>query len=199
MIAYLRGKPIHCEDNVAIIDVHGVGYEVFAPTSVIQEWKPAEEVSVHVSTVVREDAFLLYGFRNAKQKDYFEILRSVNKIGPKLALTILSHVTVNELANAINQKNAVLLGNIPGIGKKTAERLCLELQNKLVPDIQIPLSAISTAPVKKQDPLQLALAQLDYRKTEIDMVLASGDVPGMDEADVQTRLRAALRYLGQQK
>ena len=199
MIAYLRGKPIHCEDNVAIIDVNGVGYEVFAPTSVIQEWKTEEEVSVHVATVVREDAFLLYGFRNAKQKDYFEILRSVNKIGPKLALTILSHVTVNELANAINQKNAVLLGNIPGIGKKTAERLCLELQNKLVPDIQIPLSGIGTTPVKKQDPLQLALAQLDYRKTEIDMVLASGEVPDIDEADVQTRLRAALRYLGQQK
>ena len=199
MIAHLRGKVLFKERNVAIIDVNGVGYEVLAPTSVLDGWILDEDVSVHICTVVREDAFQLFGFASASQKTTFETLRGVNKIGAKLALTILSHLDVNQLATAIQTKNAATLSSVPGIGKKTAERMCLELKDKIAGELVLPTgsasSAVTPTTVKKEDPLQLALAQLDYRKSEIDVAMKSESVPSMDAASLQERLSAALRVL----
>ena len=199
MIAHLRGKVLFKERNVAIIDVNGVGYEVLAPTSVLDGWILDEDVSVHICTVVREDAFQLFGFASASQKTTFETLRGVNKIGAKLALTILSHLDVNQLATAIQTKNAATLSSVPGIGKKTAERMCLELKDKIAGELVLPTgsaaSTVTPTVVKKEDPLQLALAQLDYRKSEIDVAMKSESVPSMDAASLQERLSAALRVL----
>ena len=199
MIAHLRGTVLFKQNNIAIIDVNGVGYEVLAPTSVLDGWILEEEVSAHICTVVREDAFQLFGFGSASQKTTFETLRGVNKIGAKLALTILSHLDVNQLATAIQTKNAATLSSIPGIGKKTAERMCLELKDKIAGELVLPTgtggSAIAQTTIKKEDPLQLALAQLDYRKSEIDVALKADSVPSMDEASLQERLSAALRVL----
>ena len=124
-------------------------------------------------------------------------MRSVNKIGAKLALTILSHLDVNQLASAIQTKNAAMLSSVPGIGKKTAERMCLELKDKISGDISIPAvtGGIIQTVIKKEDPLQLALAQLDYRKSEIDVALKADSVPGINDASLQERLSAALRVL----
>ena len=136
--------------------------------------------------------------KNASQKTTFETLRGVNKIGAKLALTILSHLDVNQLATAIQTKNAATLSSIPGIGKKTAERMCLELKDKIAGELVIPQAGgttITNVPIKREDPLQLALAQLDYRKSEIDVALKSDSVPDMDSASLQERLSAALRVL----
>lgn len=201
MIAYLRGK-LHAKTNTAmIIDVNGVGYEVFSPTSFLQNSVLGDEIEINIKTVVREDAFLLYGFESKNQKDAFEVLCSVNKIGAKLAMTILSHLDLNTLVVAVEQKDAVTLSSVPGIGKKTAERMCLELKGKLNLGIEIDiLGAIKPkAPKKQEDPLQLALAQLDYRKSEINAVIDSGAVPDMDSASLQERLGAALRYLAKQQ
>ncbi len=198
MIAHLRGTVFHKDTNFAIIDVNGVGYEVLAPSSVLNEWILDSEISTHICTVVREDAFQLFGFASASQKETFETLRSVNKIGAKLALTILSHLDVNQLASAIQSKNAAVLSSVPGIGKKTAERMCLELKDKITGDINIPSVTGGTqkpAVAKQEDPLQLALAQLDYRKSEIDIALNSDAVPAIDAASLQERLSAALRVL----
>lgn len=198
MIAHLRGTVLFKQNNVAVIDINGVGYEVIAPTSVLNEWIVDEEVSAHICTVVREDAFQLFGFASAAQKTTFETLRGVNKIGAKLALTILSHLGVNQLATAIQTKNAAMLSSVPGIGKKTAERMCLELKDKIAGELVIPQgtgSTITSTPIKKEDPLQLALAQLDYRKSEIDVALKSDSVPDMESASLQERLSAALRVL----
>ena len=198
MIAHLRGTILFKQNHVAVIDVNGVGYEVLTPTSVLDGWVLEEEVSAHICTVVREDAFQLFGFASAAQKTTFETLRGVNKIGAKLALTILSHLDVNQLATAIQTKNAATLSSIPGIGKKTAERMCLELKDKIAGDLVIPHgtgTTITNTAVKKEDPLQLALAQLDYRKSEIDVALKSDSVPDMDSASLQERLSAALRVL----
>ena len=198
MIAHLRGTILFKQNHVAVIDVNGVGYEVLTPTSVLDGWVLEEEVSAHICTVVREDAFQLFGFASAAQKTTFETLRGVNKIGAKLALTILSHLDVNQLATAIQTKNAATLSSIPGIGKKTAERMCLELKDKIAGDLVIPHGAgttITNTTIKKEDPLQLALAQLDYRKSEIDVALKSDSVPDMDSASLQERLSAALRVL----
>ena len=198
MIAYLRGKLIAKEVSSLIVDVHGVGYEVFSPTSIAQEALLNEEIVLHISTVVREDAFLLYGFTSPTQKQTFDILRGVNKIGAKLALTILSHLDLSTLTKAIETNDASTLSSVPGIGKKTAERMCLELKGKLHGDINIDLTLSAPKAVKKEDPLQLALAQLDYRKSEIDSVLQSADVPNDSEAPLEERLRAALRFLAKQ-
>jgi len=199
MIAHLRGTVLFKQNNIAIIDVNGVGYEVLAPTSVLDSWILEEEVCVHICTVVREDAFQLFGFGSASQKTTFETLRGVNKIGAKLALTILSHLDVNQLATAIQTKNAATLSSIPGIGKKTAERMCLELKDKIAGELVLPTgtggSTITQTTIKKEDPLQLALAQLDYRKSEIDVALKADSVPAMNEASLQERLSAALRVL----
>ncbi len=198
MIAHLRGTISFKQNHVAVIDVNGVGYEVLAPTSVLDSWVLESEVSAHICTVVREDAFQLFGFESAAQKTTFETLRGVNKIGAKLALTILSHLDINQLATAIQTKNAATLSSVPGIGKKTAERMCLELKDKIAGELVLPRGAgtsIASTPMKKEDPLQLALAQLDYRKSEIDVALKSDSVPGMDSASLQERLSAALRVL----
>lgn len=198
MIAHLRGTILFKQNHIAVIDVNGVGYEVLAPISVLDGWVVDTEVSAHICTVVREDAFQLFGFASATQKITFETLRSVNKIGAKLALTILSHLDVNQLATAIQTKNAATLSSVPGIGKKTAERMCLELKDKIAGELVLPRGAGSTitnTPIKREDPLQLALAQLDYRKSEIDVALKSESVPGIDGASLQERLSAALRVL----
>ena len=198
MIAHLRGTVLFKHNNAAVIDVNGVGYEVLTPTSVLNEWVVNEEIAAHICTVVREDAFQLFGFASAAQKTTFETLRGVNKIGAKLALTLLSHLDVNQLATAIQTKNAATLSSVPGIGKKTAERMCLELKDKIAGELVIPQgggTSITNAPIKKEDPLQLALAQLDYRKSEIDVALKSDSVPDMDSASLQERLSAALRVL----
>lgn len=198
MIAHLRGTILFKQNHIAVIDVNGVGYEVLAPTSVLDGWALEDEVSTHICTVVREDAFQLFGFASAAQKTTFETLRSVNKIGAKLALTILSHLDVNQLATAIQTKNAATLSSIPGIGKKTAERMCLELKDKIAGELVLPRgtgTTIKNTAIKKEDPLQLALAQLDYRKSEIDVALKSDSVPDMDSASLQERLSAALRVL----
>jgi len=199
MIAYLRGKTAIKSLSSLIIDVNGVGYEVFAPTSVCKDIILNEEIELHICTVVREDAFLLYGFSTSNQKQAFDTLRGVNKIGAKLAITILSNLDVTALARAVESNDSRTLSSIPGIGKKTAERMCLELKGKLNVDLNIPITGgtVST-PVRKEDPLQLALAQLDYRKSEIDAVLQSSDVPALDEAPLEERLRSALHFLAKQ-
>jgi holliday junction DNA helicase RuvA len=197
MIAFLRGKVLTKRDSDLIIDVNGVGYEVFAPTSVCDSLLLADNIELHICTVVREDAFTLFGFSSTSQKQTFNTLRSVNKIGAKLALGILSHFDVNTLARAIESNDSRSLSSIPGIGKKTAERMCLELKGKLNADLNLEIEGIK--PIKRQeDPLQLALAQLDYRKTEIDGALQSPTVPKMDSAPLEDRLRAALRFLAKQ-
>ena len=200
MIAHLQGTILDKGTQTTIIDVNGVGYEVFAPSSVLSQWSLNDEVSAHIATVVREDAFQLFGFSSKSQKSAFDTLRSVNKIGAKLALTILSHLDVNQLSTAIQTKNSAILSSVPGIGKKTAERMCLELKDKIIADANLPATTgLGTQPSpKRDDPLKLALAQLDYRKSEIDIALRSEAVPDMDDASLQERLRAALRVLAQQ-
>ena len=196
MIAYLRGTVRHLDHQTIILDVNGVGYQVFSPTSIVESLTLEEETELHICTVVREDAFMLYGFQKAAQQKAFEALRGVNKIGAKLALTILSHLSIGELANAIEMDNSKALSAIPGIGAKTASRMCLELKDKLPVELSgTPSSTRAPLPSRVEDPLQLALAQLDYRKSEIDLVFSSGAIPDSESATLQERLSAALRFL----
>ena len=132
MIALLRGVLLEKHPNQAIVDVHGVGYDVNIPISTFAKLPDAgAEVRLRSHTHVREDALLLYGFLTQDEKALFEKLISVSGIGPKLAVTVLSGLAAGELLTAIRAGDVAKLVRVPGIGKKTAERLVLELRDKL--------------------------------------------------------------------
>lgn len=201
MISLLTGKAAIRHADSITLDVNGVGYLVHISKMELPEITLEREYELQISTIVREDSITLFGFQTSEQREVFDILRSVNKVGPKLAMGILGSISVPDLVAAVQSKNTVTLSKIPGIGKKTAERICLELNNKLSRlSISIPMTAggIPIPERKKSDPLQLALAQLDYRKSEIDVVLSSRSVPSMEEASIEERLRAALSFLAKQ-
>ena len=192
MIAMLRGVIAQRDLSTAVVDVNGVGYLVQIPANVSTELGEGEETVLHISTAVREDAITLFGFLSPEDRTTFEMLREVNGVGPRTALNILSQMSRADLHRAISNEEIAVLTKLKGLGKKTAERLCLELKNK------IPQTFTPTTMAGRQaetDPLLLALAQLDYRKSEIDRAVNSDDVPGMSEAPVGARLQAALRVL----
>lgn len=134
MIGYLRGEVIYLYTDYVLLDVHGVGYRVFIANSTRQKLRLHEEASLFVYTSVREDAIILYGFATQEEYDLFLQLLSVSGIGPKVALGILSSITVEGLCRAIQNKQASVLTKLPGIGKKSAERLILELKDKVAFD-----------------------------------------------------------------
>jgi Holliday junction DNA helicase RuvA len=132
MIAYLRGTLLEKHPNQVIVDVQGVGYDVIIPVSTFSSLPDAGgTVQLRIHTHVREDALQLFGFSSAQEKTVFERLISVSGIGPKLGITILSGLAVGDLITAIRAGQLDTLVRIPGVGKKTAERMVLELRDKL--------------------------------------------------------------------
>ncbi|HUI84548.1 MAG TPA: Holliday junction branch migration protein RuvA [Candidatus Binatia bacterium] len=132
MIAHIRGRLIVRHPNQAIVEAGGVGYDVIISVPTFSELPPAgNEVALHIHTHVREDALALYGFLRAEEKQLFEKLITVSGIGPKLAITILSGMATGDMVGAIRANDFARLTRIPGIGRKTAERMCVELRDKL--------------------------------------------------------------------
>lgn len=132
MIAQLTGKLTQKQPNIIIIDVGGVGYEVTIPVSTFYELgEPGSDVSLRIHTNVREDSIQLFGFWTAREKELFLRLTSVSGIGPKLAITMLSGMPATELITAIRNNDLARLTSMPGVGKKTAERVVVELRDKL--------------------------------------------------------------------
>ncbi|MDR3749435.1 MAG: Holliday junction branch migration protein RuvA [Acidobacteriota bacterium] len=132
MIAHLRGRLIAKHPNQAIVEAGGVGYDVTITIPTFSDLPAAgSEVALHIHTHVREDALALYGFLRSEEKQLFEKLITVSGIGPKLAITILSGMATEEMVGAIRSNDFARLTRIPGIGRKTAERMCVELRDKL--------------------------------------------------------------------
>lgn len=132
MIAYLRGTVRFKRPNRVVIDAGGVGYDVIIPVSTFYGLEEeGREAALHIHTHVREDALALFGFKTEREKILFEELMSVSGVGPKLAITILSGLELDELIAALRKSDLVSLTHIPGVGRKTAERLVLELRDKL--------------------------------------------------------------------
>ena len=146
MIAHLKGILLSKSPNAIIIDNNGLGYEVFVPLSTFYTLPDEEgqEISLHIHTHVREDAFILFGFKTILEKKIFRLLISVSGIGPKLAVNILSGIGPDTLLEAIAHGDVAKLQSIPGVGKKTAERISLELKDKA----QSARSDIDLPPVK---------------------------------------------------
>jgi Holliday junction DNA helicase RuvA len=163
MIAHLRGKLLVKRPNQAIVETGGVGYDVAISIPTFSELPVVgTEVSLHIHTHVREDLIALYGFMRAAEKILFEKLITVSGIGPKLAMTILSGMAADEMSGAIRGNDVARLTRIPGIGKKTAERMILELRDKLPPaGAEVPVAPTMNA--VEQDVLS-ALLNLGYQR-----------------------------------
>ncbi|HYL93661.1 MAG TPA: Holliday junction branch migration protein RuvA [Alphaproteobacteria bacterium] len=170
MIAHLRGKLISKHPNQAIVEAAGVGYEVNISIPTFSALPSlGAEVALFVHTHVREDALALYGFLKNEEKQLFERLISVSGIGPRLAITILSGMAAEATVAAIQGNNVAALTRIPGIGKKTAERMVLELRDKLQ---AFALPAIATAASPLEEDVLSALVNLGYQRAVAEKTLA---------------------------
>jgi len=205
MIACLRGELFYKGADRVVVDVNGVGYEVFCTeASLYQLPETGHEVFFFVHTEVREDAIKLYGFLDETERRMFLKLNDVSGIGPKLALNILSGMRVAELARNIAGQNIGLLTRLPGVGKKTAERLCLELKDKMdfIPDT--PLASPLTGAEQSEDEGQVAdvisvLVNLGYprssARTAVDKVRRQMPEEQFAALRLEELLRLALRSL----
>jgi len=172
MIAHLRGKLLAKHPNQALVETAGVGYDVTISVPTFSDL-PAigAEVALHIHTHVREDVIALYGFLRPSEKFLFEKLISVSGIGPKLAITILSGMAADEMVGAIRGNDVVRLTRIPGIGRKTAERMVLELRDKL-PEVSAPAApATPTLGATEEDVLS-ALVNLGYQRAAAEKALS---------------------------
>jgi Holliday junction DNA helicase RuvA len=199
MIGRLTGRVVSDEVDTIVLDVRGVGYELTIPLGTVgRAPKSAEgESTLFVHTHAREDALLLYGFASEADRRTFRTLIGVSNVGPKTALALLSALPAEELARAIQAKDVAGLTRIPGVGKKTAERLVLELKDKLLPSVgtaaQTPAAA--NAPVLGGAEVLIgALVRMGFKPAEVERAVASmGD--GATKAPLADAVREALKLL----
>jgi holliday junction DNA helicase RuvA len=187
VIARIRGRPVAHDAEGLVVEVAGVGYRVLATPSVIRKADGADEVVVETHLHVREDALQLFGFADADERTLFEQLLSVSGVGPKAALAIVSGYSPGELKRAIVREDADLFQTIPGIGKKTAQRVVLELKERIAP-----LAAVEAPHLRAGDGHVVArdaLVELGYSVAEAEERLAGTDA----ELPPAERVRQALR------
>jgi Holliday junction DNA helicase RuvA len=170
VIAHLRGRVLRKEPQEVVVDVAGVGYRVTIPVSTFYRLgDEGSEVSLLTHTHVREDAIALFGFVTAGEQDLFEKLISVAGVGPKLAINVLSGIEAPDLVAALKASDVARLIRIPGVGKKTAERLVLELKDKMPVLVPTPEAAAAAAPpASPRDDLVSALVHLGYSRPEAE-------------------------------
>jgi holliday junction DNA helicase RuvA len=185
MIARLRGKPVASTPEGLVLDVGGVGYLVAATPTAARKADGADEVTVETYLHVREDALQLYGFADRAERELFVHLLTVNGIGPKVALAIVSGSPADELRRAIVREDTARFVAIPGIGKKTAERIVLELKEKLGAGVPEHVAVSSDSHVVARD----ALVELGYTVGDAERALAETD----PELPAEERVRLALR------
>lgn len=200
MISYIRGELVSLESDKAIVDVGGIGYGIFMPGHAMSLLPPTgSEVKLHTYLNVKEDAMQLYGFLTKDDLDVFKLLITVNGIGPKGGLGILSVLTPDELRFAVMAKDVKAISAAPGVGKKTAEKLILELKDKLsIEDVlnhQVEENSSAAAPAgqEKQAEAVQALVALGYGNTEALRAVRKVE---MDEnTGVEEILKSALKFL----
>ncbi|HQR37339.1 MAG TPA: Holliday junction branch migration protein RuvA [Blastocatellia bacterium] len=201
MIAHLAGTVLLKQPNVVVIDVNGVGYEVTIPVSTFYDiGDVGSALSLRVHTYVREDVIQLFGFRTGREKDLFLKLTSVTGIGPKLAITILSGMSPDELIPAIRANDLARLTSIPGVGKKTAERVVMELRDKMAAMMGPEAEAAYSAPGGAgsgdavRDDTVAALLSLGYQRALAEKAVARVLDQDPDQS-IEQVLRASLKLL----
>jgi holliday junction DNA helicase RuvA len=204
MIGQLTGVVLADEaDGTVVLDVNGVGYELLTPLGAIGRARAVrnaaagDPIMLHVHTHVREDALQLYGFATAADKTAFRTLISVSNVGPKIALAVLSAMPAGDLARAVAKKDIARLVSMPGIGKKTAERLVLELKDKLVAD-SLPEAAVrqggGATGLSPAELLTSALTRMGYRPNEAERAVVQLGAK-VDGEPLETLIREALVLL----
>lgn len=193
MIARLSGTLIEKSPNRLLIDVGGVGYDVLVPLSTFYGLgQPGTSVTLRIHTHVREDVIALYGFGSTIEQDLFERLIGVSGIGPKLALAVLSGIDPGELIRAIRTQDAARLTRIPGVGKKTAERIVLELKDRVPQAPAVPAAGVQGGGDDLRDDLLSALMNLGYNRQIAEKAIAAALKKSPDTA-FQDLLRDILR------
>ena len=194
MIAYLRGRILDKQPNRIVVDVNGVGYDVFVPLSTFYGLSEVGgEVALRVHTHVREDALSLFGFATRLEQDLFERLIGVSGIGPKVGLAVLSGIEPVDLIHAIERGDLARLTAIPGVGKKTSERIVLELKDRL-PRAERPAASESAAPLLQRDDLLSALINLGYHRPLAEKAVDAA-IKRTPDGDFERTLKQALREL----
>ena len=197
MIAHLRGRILEKHPNRIVVDVNGVGYDVAVPLSTFYDLGDAgADVSLRIHMHVREDALALYGFASALELDLFERLIGVSGIGPKLGLAVLSGIEPLDLIRAIEQADVARLTAIPGVGKKTSERIVLELKDRL-PKAQVVAVAagfMGEEPPALRDDLLSALVNLGYHRPLAEKAVAAA-IKTTPDGGFERTLKQALREL----
>jgi Holliday junction DNA helicase RuvA len=200
VIAHLRGRIFEKQPNRIVVDVNGVGYEVFVPLSTFYGLaEPGGDLALRIHTHVREDALTLYGFATALEQQLFERLIGVSGIGPKVALAVLSGIEPQELTRAIQRADLARLTAIPGVGKQTAERIVVELKDRL-PPAPIAASAADAGalaqPAMRDDVLS-ALVNLGYHRPLAEKAVDAAIklLGSSSDAGFERMLKTALREL----
>jgi Holliday junction DNA helicase RuvA len=200
LIAHLSGELSKVEADHVVIDVGGVGYKVFAPLSVIAELpQPGTKVKLHTYTHVKEDAITLYGFGEGDQQNLFELLLTVTGVGPKVALNILSVLAVENIVDAISRDDILTLNRVPGVGNKMAQRIVLELKEKISTLAWVEKAKKAAAPAERavvEDVIE-ALIGLGYDRQSARRAAEDALSSAKDKKDTSEVLRWALRVLTQ--
>jgi Holliday junction DNA helicase RuvA len=194
MIGYIEGTLKQLDATRALVLAGGVGYELHISLQTYYRIEGKPQVALEVYTHVREDALSLYGFAGAEEKYAFEKLISISGIGPTLAQKILSGIDPADLAEAIAQNDTRKLSSIPGVGKKTAERICLELRDKMLLPAQTTTPAAPTR-LSVDDDVQSALVNLGYRPKDSELAVDKARQELGGDAEFSAVLKRALRHL----
>ena len=189
MIATLRGEIAQVEENALILEVGGVGLRVFAPAPLRSHARVGEMLMLYTHLVVREDALTLYGFETQSERELFNILLGVDGVGPKVALSVLSTMSIDSIHRAVFADEADLLSRVPGVGKKTAQKMALHLKDKLKP-----MDAFATVATMtdRESEVLAALTALGYSVVEAQSAIQA--LPKDAPEDTEERLRMALQY-----
>jgi len=193
VIGRLQGVLLRKEPPALMLDVGGVGYELEAPMTTFYELPAVgERVTLYTHLVVREDAHLLYGFVREAQRRLFRELLKVNGVGPRVALAVLSGLSDEEFSRCVAQEDIARLTKVPGIGRKTAERLVIELRDKLPKDVPLPAST-AAGPAAPGDPVSeavSALVALGYKPNEASRAVRGASTKGLSAEEI---IRQALK------
>ena len=193
MIARLTGRVITLDLNTLVLDVNGVGYEIEVSSFTANSFEVDNIVTLETHLIVREDAQVLFGFKEASEKKLFQMLIKINGVGPRLAIGIMSGLGEDQFSLAIRDKDVKILTALPGVGKKTAERLIIELQDKMIFERASGEKNRSKISPDVLADLEGTLLNLGYKPQEVDLAVNRIEV---ESADLEVLIKAALKELG---